>query len=295
MSIGFIGLGIMGKPMARNILRQGYDVVISSTNPDSNEELAKDGARVVASIGEVAAICEKIVLMLPNSPEVEDVVLGPNGLVHHLRPGSIVVDMSSIAPNVSKEMYRKLQAKDIHYMDAPVSGGEPKAIDGTITVMAGGDEDVYDACLPILKTMASNVTRVGPVGAGNATKLVNQIIVALNIAAVSEGFQLAEKMGVDTELAYKAIRGGLAGSTVLDSKIPSILDGNFDPGFKLKLHLKDLDNVEQTLHELGLDLPLASSVHDTVKNLVENGHGEEDHGAIMKQYEMNTGIKVRRK
>src|SRR5699024_7882728 len=294
MKVGFIGLGIMGKPMAHNVLKHGHDLIVASRNPDTNKEMANSGAHVVDSIGTVASECNVMILMLPNSPEVEDVILGEKGLIHHLKPGSTIVDMSSIAPNVSKKMYNALKEYGVSYLDAPVSGGEPKAIDGTISVMVGGDQDVYDTYLPLLQTMAGDVTRVGEAGAGNATKLVNQIIVALNIAAVSEGLVMAEKMGVDTELVYQAIRGGLAGSTVLDSKVPSILDGKFEPGFKLALHMKDLNNVKETLDELDLDLPLTESVREIIENLVQSGHGEEDHGAIVKKYEQNAGVDVRK-
>lgn len=295
MNIGFIGLGIMGKPMAKNLLKHGYELVISSSNPQTNKEMAEQGAKVVGSIGEVAEKSDVIILMLPNSPEVEQTILGEDGIVKHGQRGTTIIDMSSIAPNVSKAMHEKLKEVGMEYLDAPVSGGEPKAIDGTISVMIGGDEAVFATCEPIIQSMAGSVTRVGEVGAGNATKLVNQIIVALNIAAVSEGFVLAEKMGVDTELVYNAIRGGLAGSTVLDAKAPMILDGNFNPGFKINLHLKDLNNVKDTLDDVELDLPLTQSITDVLESLVEQGDGENDHGAIIKHYEREAKVEVRKK
>lgn len=294
MKIGFVGLGIMGKPMCQNLIKEGYELSVSSSNPNTNKELEKNGATVCSSIAEVAKNSKIIILMLPNSPEVKETVLGENGLINHAKKGSSIVDMSSIAPNVSKEMYNELKKKDIHFMDAPVSGGEPKAIDGTISVMAGGDQQIYDECLPIIQAMAGSVTRVGEIGSGNATKLVNQIIVALNIASVSEAFVLAEKMGVDSELVYHAIRGGLAGSTVMDAKIPLILEGKFDPGFKINLHVKDLNNVIDTMNDVGLSLPLTSSITDVLIDMVDEGHGEEDHGAIIKHYEKEANVEVRK-
>lgn len=295
MNIGFIGLGIMGKPMAENIKKAGYNVIVSSSNINTNKSMAELGMEVVDSIGEVAEQSDVIILMLPNSPEVEEVVLGEEGIMKFGKYGTTIIDMSSIAPNVNKEIYTKLKKIGIEYLDAPVSGGEPKAIEGTISVMVGGDEDVYDKCLPIIESMATSVTRVGEVGAGNSTKLVNQIIVALNIASVSEGFILAEKMGVDTELVYKAIRGGLAGSTVLDAKIPMILDGNFNPGFKIGLHLKDLNNVQDTLSDIDLNLPLTNSITNILESLVEQGDGSADHSKIIKHYERSADVQIRKK
>lgn len=295
MNIGFIGLGIMGKPMAKNVLKAGYDVVISSSNSNTNEEMAALGVEVVDSIGDVAATSDVIILMLPNSPEVKEVINGEDGIVKRGQQGTTIIDMSSIAPNASKEMYRILQDVGMNYLDAPVSGGEPKAIDGTFSVMVGGDKEVYEACLPIIQSMAGSVTRVGDVGAGNSTKLVNQIIVALNIASISEGFILAEKMGVNPELVYHAIRGGLAGSAILDAKVPMILDGNFEPGFKMNLHLKDLNNVKDTLEDIDLNLPLTHSITNLLESLVEQGDGEQDHSGIIKHYERDAGVEVRKK
>lgn len=295
MKIGFIGLGIMGKPMAKNVVKAGYDVLISSSNTHTNKEMAEKGVKVLKSMEELIKKSDIIILMLPNSPEVEEVILGEYGIVKHGNRGTKVIDMSSIAPNVSKTMYKNLKEVGVDYLDAPVSGGEPKAIEGTISVMVGGDEDVYQNCLPIIESMADSITRVGESGAGNSTKLVNQIIVALNIASISEGFILAEKMGVDTELVYNAIRGGLAGSTVLDAKVPNILEGDFNPGFKINLHLKDMNNVKDTLKDVNLNLPLTNSITEVLESLIEHGDGEDDHGAIIKHYERDANVEVRNK
>jgi len=292
MKIGFIGLGIMGKPMSKNLIRAGYDLVISSSNPETNREMEDHGAEVVDTYVDVAAKADVIITMLPNSPEVKEVILTEGGLIQGAKPGSVIIDMSSIAPIASQEIGKALKERDIGFLDAPVSGGEPKAIDGTISVMAGGDQATFETCLPIMEAMAGSVVRTGDVGSGNSTKLANQIIVALNIAAVSEALVLTKKMGVDNELVYNAIRGGLAGSTALDAKAPKMLDGNFDPGFKIDLHLKDLNNVMETSDDIDVPLPLTASIRETLKALTVEGNGEDDHAAIVKYYEQLAKVRV---
>ncbi|GGJ99910.1 2-hydroxy-3-oxopropionate reductase [Lentibacillus kapialis] len=292
MKIGFVGLGIMGKPMSENLIRTGYDLVISSSRPEINRDLSERGAEVVDTFVEIAARSDVIITMLPNSPEVKDVILADGGLIHGAKPGSIIIDMSSIAPIVSQEIGEALREKDVGFLDAPVSGGEPKAIDGTISVMTGGDETTFEKCLPILEAMGGSVVRTGDVGSGNSTKLANQVIVALNIAAVSEALVLTKKMGVDTELVYNAIRGGLAGSTVLDAKAPMMMTNDFDPGFKIDLHLKDLNNVMETSDAMDVPLPLTASIRETLKALTVDGNGEDDHAAIVKYYEKLANVRV---
>ncbi|RYG73458.1 2-hydroxy-3-oxopropionate reductase [Lentibacillus lipolyticus] len=290
LKIGFVGLGIMGKPMCQNLMQAGYDVVISSSNPDTNRQLQQNGASVVSTYTDVAAATDVIITMLPNSPEVKQVVLGQGGLMDGARPGTVIIDMSSIAPTVSQEIGKALAEKEIDFLDAPVSGGEPKAIDGTIAVMAGGAEDTFQNCLPILEAMAGSVVRTGEIGSGNATKLANQIIVALNLAAVSEAMVLTRQMGVDSELVYEAIRGGLAGSNILDAKAPMMMNRNFDPGFTIDLHLKDLKNVLETSGDIGVPLPLTASIKETLQALQADGHGDNDHAAIVKFYEKLANI-----
>ncbi|WP_153722454.1 2-hydroxy-3-oxopropionate reductase [Sporosarcina cascadiensis] len=292
MKIGFLGLGIMGKPMAKNLLKAGYELVVCSSRQETNQEMERLGAYVAASPCELAERSNLLITMLPNSPEVKEVLLGKEGLINCLKPGSTVVDMSSINPNVSKELYAELKKKEIDFLDAPVSGGEPKAIEGTVSVMVGGEQEAFDEWLPVLQSMAGSVIRVGDTGAGNATKLANQIIVAVNIAAVSEALALAKKMDINPELVYDAIRGGLAGSTVMDAKVPLLLKRDFEPGFKVKLHLKDLNNVKDALNELDMELPLASFAKDVLEELVDQGLGEEDHGAIAKYYEQRLGLTI---
>lgn len=285
MKIGFIGLGIMGKPMSKNLLKAGYEVVVCDVVKAAVDELVAAGAKAAATPKEVAQQTDIIITMLPNSPHVRTVVLGENGVIEGAKKGSIVADMSSIAPLVSREVAEKLAGKGIEMLDAPVSGGEPKAIDGTISVMVGGKKEVFDKCYPILKTMAGSVVHTGDVGAGNITKLANQIIVAINIAAVSEALTLASKAGVEPELVYQAIRGGLAGSTVLDAKAPMMMDRNFKPGFRINLHIKDLNNVLETSHGVGVPLPLTAAVMEMMQSLKVDGFEMEDHSSLVKYYE----------
>jgi 2-hydroxy-3-oxopropionate reductase len=292
--IGFIGLGIMGKPMGKNLLKAGYKLVVLDLNQCAMEEFVSLGAEKAATPKEVANNCEFIITMLPNSPQVKEVVLGKKGLMEGLKTGSVFIDMSSISPIVSRELSRKLEEKGVEMLDAPVSGGEPKAIDGTLSVMVGGKKDVFDRCYPIMKAMAASVVHTGSIGAGNVTKLANQIIVALNIAAMSEALVLASKAGVQPELVYQAIRGGLAGSTVLDAKAPLVMDRKFSPGFRLNLHIKDLGNALDTSHEIGVPLPLTSAVMEIMQALRVDGMGENDHGSLIRYYEKLAKVEVKR-
>ena len=293
--IGFIGLGIMGKPMSKNLLKAGYDVTVCDINAAAVNEVVALGAKVATTPKDVAAQTEIIITMLPNSPQVKAVVLGENGIIEGARPGTIVVDMSSIAPLAAQEVAKALAAKNVEMLDAPVSGGEPKAIDATLSIMVGGKQAIFDECLPILKCMGASALLVGDVGAGNVTKLANQIIVALNIAALSEALVLATKAGVDPELVFNAIKGGLAGSTVMNAKAPLMLDRKFDPGFRINLHIKDLANVMETAHDIGVPLPLTAGVMEILQALKIDGLGNADHGAIVKYYEKLSQVEVRRK
>lgn len=290
--IGFIGLGIMGKPMSRNLLKAGYEVVVYNRSSRAIKELVEEGAEAADSPRDVAERCEVIITMLPNSPDVREVIIGPNGVLEEVRPGSIVIDMSSISPIVSREIAAKLAEKGVEMLDAPVSGGEPKAIDGTLSVMVGGKQEVFDQCYSLLMKMAGSVVRTGEIGAGNVTKLANQIIVALNIAAMSEALVLATKAGVEPELVYQAIRGGLAGSTVLDAKAPLIMDRKFDPGFRINLHIKDLNNALETSHEMGVPLPLTAAVMEMMQALRVDGLGEADHSSLVQYYEKMAKVEV---
>lgn len=294
MKIGFIGLGIMGKPMSKNLLKAGYSVVILDHHKDTTEELLAAGAEKADTPKAVAALSDIIITMLPNSPQVKDVALGENGIIEGAKEGAILIDMSSIAPLASREISEALAAKKIAMLDAPVSGGEPKAIEGTLSVMVGGDKAIFDKCYEVMKSMAGSVVHTGDIGAGNVTKLANQVIVALNIAAMSEALVLATKAGVDPDLVYQAIRGGLAGSTVLDAKAPMVMDRNFKPGFRIDLHIKDLANALDTSHEIGAQLPLTAAVMEIMQALRADGHGQSDHSAIARYYENLAKVEVTR-
>src|SRR5208283_922822 len=294
MKIGFIGLGIMGKPMSRNLLKAGYELVVFNRSKGAVNELVAAGAKAAENPREVAEQAEIVITMLPNSPHVREVVLGEAGVIEGAAKGSVVIDMSSIAPLVSREIAARLAEKGIEMLDAPVSGGEPKAIEGTLSVMVGGKKETFDKCLPVMKAMASSVVLVGSAGAGNVVKLANQVIVALNIAAMSEALVLATKAGVDPDLVYQAIRGGLAGSAVLDAKAPLIMDRKFNPGFRIDLHIKDLNNVLETSHSIGVPLQLTASVMEIMQALKVDGLGDADHGSLVRYYEKMAGIEVKR-
>ncbi len=294
MKIGFIGLGVMGKPMSKNLLKAGYELTVLDKNKTPEAELVAAGATAAESPKAVAERTDVIITMLPNSPEVKEVVLGADGVIEGARKGSVVIDMSSIAPLVSREIAAKLAVRGVEMLDAPVSGGEPKAVDGTLSVMVGGRKEVFEKYYPVMKAMAGSVVLTGDIGAGNITKLANQIIVAINIAAMSEALVLAEKAGVKPELVYQSIRGGLAVSTVLDAKAPLVMDRQFNPGFRINLHIKDLANVLETSHEVGVPLPLTAAVMEMMQALKVDGLGDQDHCSLVRHYERLAQVEVRR-
>lgn len=293
MKIGLIGLGIMGKPMAKNLLKAGYELVVNDRNQASIDEVVAAGA-TYATQAEIGETCDVVLTMLPNSPQVKEVMLGDDGVAAHMKAGSTFIDMSSINPVASKEIAAVLEAKDIDMLDAPVSGGEPKAIDGTLSFMVGGKQEVFDKYKDLLGAMGASVVRCGDVGAGNTTKLANQIIVACNIQALAEALTLAQKAGVDPELVFQAIRGGLAGSTVMDAKAPMMIAGNDKPGFKIDLHIKDLNNALDCAHTVGSPLPMTAAVQEVMQWLHNNGKGQADHSAIAQYYEKLTDIQIGR-
>lgn len=291
--IGFIGLGIMGKPIARNLIKAGYSLIVYDINPIPLKELQKEGATVSSSVMELAEKCTIIITMLPNSPESEEIIIGDKGIVQSARKGTIVIDMSSIDPIVSIKIGKKLLDKGIEFLDAPVSGGQSGAIEGSLAIMAGGKSKVFEKVLPVFKVIGSSYTLVGGVGAGNFTKLSNQIIVAINIAAVSEALILAKKAGLSPTTVYNAIKGGLAGSKVLDSKAPMMINRNFEAGFKIRLHEKDLQNVINAGSSLSVHLPLSALVLEMLKSLTSSGKGDLDHCGILKFYEDISKIEVK--
>ena len=292
MKVGMIGLGIMGKPMAKNLLKAGYDLTVSNFNKAADELVALGAKKADnAAIGES---CDVVLTMLPNSPQVKEVMLGEDGVAAHMKPGAVFIDMSSINPVASKEIAAVLEAKGIDMLDAPVSGGEPKAIDGTLSFMVGGKQEVFDKYKSLLSAMGSSVVRCGEVGAGNTTKLANQIIVACNIQALAEALTLAQKAGVDPASVFAAIKGGLAGSTVMNAKAPMMIEGNDKPGFKIDLHIKDLNNALDCAHAVGALVPMTAGVQEVLQWLHNQGEGQHDHSCIARYYEKLTGIEIGR-
>ena len=292
MKIGFIGLGIMGKPMAKNLMKAGQELVVDDVIAGNVDNVVAAGAQAGAASKDVAEQCSFIITMLPNSPHVKTVVMGENGVLEGAQAGTVLVDMSSIAPLASQEIAAACGEKGVKMLDAPVSGGEPKAIDGTLAIMVGGDKELFDQVKDVLAVMGSSVVYCGTIGAGNTTKLANQIIVAANIAACAEAFILAKKAGVDPAVVFEAIKGGLAGSTVMNAKVPMMLERDFNPGFKIDLHIKDLNNAIDTGHGVGSPLPLTAQVMEMMQWLRKEKCGQDDHSALAKYYEYLAGVKI---
>ena len=292
--IGFIGLGIMGRPMARNLLKAGYSLIAYDLRQSPLTELREAGATPAASCRDAAAQSDTIITMLPDGPDVEVAILGPAGVLDGARKGSLIVDMSSISPNVSQKIAAACVGRGVGFLDAPVSGGEPKAIEGTLAIMVGGDPAAFERARPILEKMGSAVTLTGPVGAGNTTKLANQIMVACNIAAMGEALVLATRAGLNPEVVFNAVKGGLAGSTVLNVKAPMLIARNFKPGFRIELHQKDLRNALLAAESLKVSLPLTSLVQQMLIALMNEGKGQLDHSAIAQFIERMAGIEVKR-
>jgi len=288
--VGFIGAGIMGKPMIANLIKAGYKVNVFARRKTVREELAAQGASVKDSIADVAKSCSIIITMLPDSPQSEEVITGESGIIQFVKEKTLVIDMSSIDPSVSIKIAKNLKQKQIEFLDAPVSGGEKGAIEGKLAIMAGGSQKNFDRALPIFKALGKSFTLIGDIGSGNYAKLANQIIVAINIAAVSEAMLLVKKAGLSPYKVYDAIKGGLAGSAVLDAKVPMIIEKNYKPGFKIALHQKDLQNVLNAGSNLKIPLPVSSMMLEILKSLSSQGNGELDHSAIAKFYEKISGI-----
>lgn len=290
--LGFIGIGIMGKPIARNLINAGYELIVYDILDDALNEIVKHGAEKGVSSKNIAENSDIIITMLPNSPQVKEVVLGENGIIGGVKKGQILIDMSSIAPLTSQEIAKELNKKGVEMLDAPVSGGQEKAQLGTLAIMLGGKEEVFKRCKTILEIMGKPVL-VGDIGAGQTTKLVNQTIVAINIAAVAEGLILGKKAGVDPEKIFDAIKGGLAGSQCLTDKAPRMFKGNYDPGFRMKLHVKDLTNVLETSRELHTAMPLSAQVMEMMQTLMAKGYTEADHGGLAMFYEKLNSISLK--
>jgi len=280
-TIGFIGLGIMGKPMSKNLLKAGYPLVVHSRSRGPVDEVVKAGAKAASTPSEVAAQCDVLVTMLPNSPDVEQVALGKDGIIEGARPGLVFIDMSTISPIVSKKLGAALGGKGVKMLDAPVSGGEKGAIDAALSIMVGGDKATFDGVLPIFQAMGKTITLLGPLGMGGFTKLANQIIVAVNLTALAEALTLGKKAGLDRELLLTALGGGLAGSKCLEQKKPNYIAGTYNPGFKIDLHFKDLGLIMESARALGVPLPATAVVQELFSAMRVKGRGGLDHSGII--------------
>ena len=276
--------------MARNLIKAGYPLVVHNRSRAAVDELVGAGAKSTTSPREVARQCDVLITMLPNSPDVEVVALGKDGIIESGRPGLLFVDMSTISPIVSQKIGKTLEAKGVKMLDAPVSGGEKGAIDGALSIMAGGDKAVFDTVLPIFQAMGKTITYLGPLGFGGFTKLANQIIVAVNLTALAEALTLAKKAGLDRELTLKALAGGLAGSKCLDQKAPNYIANSYKPGFKIDLHFKDLGLIMESARALGVPVPATATVQELFNALRVKGRGGLDHSAVITLLEDLAGV-----
>ena len=293
MKVGFIGLGIMGKPMAKNLLKAGYQVCVNDFHKEAVEELVVAGATAGANNAEVAKGVDVVITMVPNSPNVRAALLGENGVAEGADKDTVVIDMSSIDPVESKKIAAELKERTgMEMLDCPFSGGEPKAIDGTLSIMCGGKKEVFDKYTDLLKAMGSSVVYVGEIGSGNVAKLANQMVVAANIGICAEAMTFAKKMGTDPELVYQAIRGGLAGSTVMDAKVPMMLAGNYKPGFRIDLHIKDLNNALNASHAINMPVPMTAHMMEVMQELKNHDEGSCEHDDIIRYYERMTGVSI---
>lgn len=291
--VGFVGLGIMGKPMAKNLIQDGIQLWVNDLNSQAVEELEAEGAHGI-SLQKMGQECSIIFLILPKGSIVQSVLFEKDGLCSGIRKGTLVCDMSSVMPSESRRYAAELEKYGVSFVDAPVSGGEPKAIDGTLAFMAGGRATDFQRLEKYFYKMGSTANLVGDWGSGSVAKLANQIIVNMNIAALSEAFVFAAKAGADPEKVYQAIRGGLAGSTVMDAKLPMILERNFKPGGKISINHKDIKNVMNTAHEIDVPLPLTSELFEIMQALKVDGHMDEDHGGIIQYFEKLAHVTVRK-
>jgi 2-hydroxy-3-oxopropionate reductase len=292
--IGFIGLGIMGKPMAKNLLKAGYTVVVHNRSRAKVDELVQAGATAASSPKEVAGASDIIITMLPNSPDVELVALGPNGIKEGAESGQLFIDMSTINPIVSQKIAQDLSSIGVAMVDAPVSGGEKGAIDAALSIMAGGEAKDFERALPIFNALGKTITHMGPLGTGGFTKLANQIIVAINLTAIGEALVFGTKAGVDPEKMIRALSGGLAGSKCLDQKQEKILSGDFAPGFKIDLHSKDLSLISDAAKSIGVPIPTAAFVEQLFAALRVRGRGGLDHSGVITLFEDLANTQVRR-
>lgn len=294
MKVGFIGLGIMGRPMAKNLLKAGVELMVSDLNPEAVADVVEAGAEN-GTYAQIGADCQVVFTIVPTGEIVKEILFGKEGVASSLKEGSIVCDMSSVTPVESRECYERLKQQKVGFVDAPVSGGEPGAIAGTLAIMAGGEEEAFEQLKPYFEILGSSALLIGGPGSGSVTKLANQVIVNNTIAVVSEAFVLAAKAGADPQKVYEAIRGGLAGSAVLDAKIPMIVERNFKPGGPIRINHKDIKNVVHTAHSIDVPIPYTAQLYEILQTLKIHGHMEEDHGGIVQYFERLADVEVKKK
>lgn len=293
MKVGFIGLGIMGRPMAKNMLKAGVELAVADLNKEAVADVVAAGARE-ASYAEIGEQCERIIIMVPSGAVTKSVLFDEGGVASTVKAGTVICDMSSVTPVESRECYEALKAMDVGFVDAPVSGGEPGAVAGTLAIMAGGDEKDFNAMKEYFDILGSSALLIGGSGSGSVTKLANQVIVNNTIAVISEAFVLAAKAGADPQKVYEAIRGGLAGSAVLDAKIPMILERNFRPGGPIRINHKDIKNVVNTAHSIDVPIPYTAQLYEILQTLKIHGHMDDDHGGIVQYFEKLADVEVKK-
>ena len=292
MKVGFIGLGIMGRPMAKNMLKAGVDLMVADLNKEAVADVVAAGA-VEASYAEIGEKCERIIIMVPSGAITKSILFDEGGVVSTVKAGTIICDMSSVTPVESKECYTALKEKGVGFLDAPVSGGEPGAVAGTLAIMAGDEKD-FNEMKEYFDILGSSALLIGESGSGSVTKLANQVIVNNTIAVVSEAFVLATKAGADPQKVYEAIRGGLAGSAVLDAKIPMIVERNFKPGGPIRINHKDIKNVVNTAHSIDVPIPYTAQLYEILQTLKIHGHMNDDHGGIVQYFEKLADVEVKK-
>jgi 2-hydroxy-3-oxopropionate reductase len=288
-TVGFIGLGIMGGPMAANLVKAGFDVTGYNRSPEPVQRLVSQGGRAAASLAEAVRDADVVVTMVPDSPDVEAVALGEDGIYAQAKPGTLHVDMSSIRPDVARKVGEAGRQRGFRVLDAPVSGGEQGAIDASLSIMVGGDPEDFADARPVLEAVGKTIVHVGPVGSGQTVKAANQLIVAGTIELVAEAIVFLEAYGVDTEAAVKVLAGGLAGNAIFDRKAAGMLARDFTPGFRIDLHHKDLGIVTSAAREAGVVIPLGAVVAQLVASLRAQGDGGLDHSALLKLVEQLSG------
>lgn len=293
MKVGFIGLGIMGRPMAKNLLKAGVELLVSDLNKEAVADVVAAGAKE-ATYAEIGEACERIIIMVPSGAISKSILFDEGGVASTVKAGSVVCDMSSVTPVESKECFEGLKKLGVGFVDAPVSGGEPGAINGTLAIMAGGEQKDFDAMKEYFDILGSSALLIGESGSGSVTKLANQVIVNNTIAVVSEAFVLAVKAGADPQKVYEAIRGGLAGSAVLDAKIPMIVERNFKPGGPIRINHKDIKNVVNTAHSLDVPIPYTAQLYEILQTLKIHGHMNDDHGGIVQYFEKLADVEVKK-